>query len=117
MGIVIVGFMFFINILMEYLIGMNGFLYKNGVIIIVWEVILVLVLVVVVMYFMFCYFKMGLIIILEFLEKWFDGLIRILIVLFLIIFFVFILFFIVFYIGVINIESIFEIFDFLNVLK
>ena len=84
-GIVIAGSMLLTNISTEHLIGMNGSSYKNGAIIIAWEVTSALALVAAAMYFIPRYLKMGLTTIPEFLEKRFDGLTRTLIALLLII--------------------------------
>lgn len=116
-GVVIAGSMLLTNISTEHLIGMNGSSYKNGAIIIAWEVTSALALVAAAMYFIPRYLKMGLTTIPEFLEKRFDGLTRTLIALLLIISFVTTLLPIVLYTGAINIESIFEISDLLNVSK
>lgn len=116
-GIVIAGPMLLTNISTEHLIGMNGSSYKNGAIIIAWEVTSALALVAAAMYFVPRYLKMGLTTIPEFLEKRFDGLTRTLIALLLIISFVTTLLPIVLYTGAINIESIFEISNLLNVSK
>lgn len=116
-GIVIAGSMLLTNISTEHLIGMNGSSYKNGAIIIAWEVTSALALVAAAMYFVPRYLKMGLTTIPEFLEKRFDGLTRTMIALLLIISFVTTLLPIVLYTGAINIESIFEISNLLNVSK
>lgn len=116
-GIVIAGSMLLTNISTEHLIGMNGSSYKNGAIIIAWEVTSALALVAAAMYFVPRYLKMGLTTIPEFLEKRFDGLTRTLIALLLIISFVTTLLPIVLYTGAINIESIFEISNLLHVSK
>lgn len=114
-GVVIAGSMLLTNISTEHLIGMNGSAYKNGAIIIAWEVTSALALVAAALYFVPRYLKMGLTTIPEFLEKRFDGLTRTLIALLLIISFVTTLLPIVLYTGAINIESIFEISDLLNI--
>jgi len=101
-GFVIAGSMLLTNISTEHLIGMNGSAYRNGGIIIAWEVTSALALVVAAMYFVPRYLKMGLTTIPEFLERRFDGLTRTLIA-------------IVLYTGAINIESIFEISNLLNI--
>lgn len=116
-GIVIAGSMLLTNISTEHLIGMNGSSYKNGAIIIAWEVTSALALVAAAIYFVPRYLKMGLTTIPEFLEKRFDGLTRTLIALLLIVSFVTTLLPIVLYTGAINIESIFEISEVLNVSK
>ena len=108
-GVVIAGSMLLTNISTEHLIGMNGSAYRNGAIIIAWEVTSALALIAAALYFVPRYLKMGLTTIPEFLEKRFDGLTRTLIALLLIISFVSTLLPIVLYTGAINIESIFEI--------
>ena len=84
-GIVIAGSMLLTNISTEHLVGMNGSAYKNGAIIIAWEVTSALALVVAALYFVPRYLKMGLTTIPEFLEMRFDSLTRTLIALLLII--------------------------------
>ncbi|MEZ5039468.1 MAG: solute:sodium symporter family transporter [Saprospiraceae bacterium] len=116
-GIVIAGSMLLTNISTEHLIGLNGSSYKNGAIIIAWEVTSALALVAAAMYFVPRYLKMGLTTIPEFLEKRFDGLTRTLLALLLIISFVSTLLPIVLYTGAINIESIFNISEVLQVSK
>ena len=114
-GIVIAGSMLLTNISTEHLIGMNGSAYKNGAIIIAWEVTSALALVVAALYFVPRYLAMGLTTIPEFLEKRFDGLTRTIIALLLIISFVSTLLPIVLYTGALNIESIFDISQLLNI--
>ncbi|MCB0568499.1 MAG: solute:sodium symporter family transporter [Phaeodactylibacter sp.] len=116
-GVVIAGSMLLTNISTEHLVGMNGSAYKNGAIIIAWEVTSALALVAAAVYFAPRYLKMGLATIPEFLEKRFDGLTRTLIALLLIISFVATLLPIVLYTGAINIESIFEVSSTLQVSK
>jgi len=116
-GIVIAGSLLLTNISTEHLIGMNGSAYRNGAIIITWEVTSALALVIGAIYFVPKYLKMGLTTIPEFLELRFDGLTRTLIALLLIISFVATLLPIVLYTGALNIESLFEISDLLNVNK
>ena len=114
-GIVIAGSLLLTNISTEHLVGMNGSAYKNGAIIVAWEVTSALALVIGALYFAPKYLKMGLTTIPEFLEKRFDGLTRTLVALLLIISFVATLLPIVLYTGALNIEAIFEISDLLNV--
>ena len=83
-GIVIAGSMLLTNISTEHLIGMNGSSYKNGFIIIAWEVTSALALVIAAIYFVPRYLKMGLTTIPEFLEKRFDKTTRVLVAFFLI---------------------------------
>ena len=87
-GIVIAASMLMTNISTEHLIGMNGSSYKNGFIIIAWEVTSALALVVAALYFIPKYLRMGLTTIPEYLEKRFDGVTRSLIALFLVVSFV-----------------------------
>jgi len=116
-GVVIAGSMLLTNISTEHLIGMNGSAYKNGAIIIAWEVTSALALVAAAIYFVPRYLKMGLTTIPEFLEKRFDGLTRTLVAFLLIVSFVSTLLPIVLYTGALNIESIFEISNLLNITK
>ena len=116
-GVVIAGSMLLTNISTEHLIGMNGSSYKNGFIIIAWEVTASLALIIAALYFVPRYIKMGLTTIPEFLEKRFDKATRILVAFFLIISFVVTLLPIVLYTGAINLESIFNISEVLNVTK
>lgn len=114
-GVVIAGSMLLTNISTEHLIGMNGSSYKNGAIIIAWEVTSSLAIIVTALYFAPRYLKMGLTTIPEFLEKRFDGVTRTLLALLLIISFVTTLLPIVLYTGALNVESLFEISSLLNI--
>jgi SSS family solute:Na+ symporter len=114
-GIIIAGSLLLTNISTEHLVGMNGSAYRNGAIIVAWEVTSALALVVGALYFAPRYLKMGLTTIPEFLEKRYDGLTRTLVALLLIISFVATLLPIVLYTGALNIEAIFEISDLLHV--
>lgn len=116
-GVVIAGSMLLTNISTEHLIGMNGSSYKNGFIIIGWEVTSALALVVAAVYFVPKYLRMGLTTIPEYLEKRFDGTTRSLVALILVISFVVTLLPIVLYTGAINFESIFNISEVLGVSK
>ena len=116
-GVVIAGSMLLTNISTEHLIGMNGLSYKNGFIIIGWEVTSALALVVTAVYFIPKYLRMGLTTIPEYLEKRYDGTTRSLIALFLVVSFVVTLLPIVLYTGAINLESIFNISEVLEVSK
>lgn len=116
-GIVIAGSMLLTNISTEHLVGMNGSSYKNGFVIIAWEVTSALALVVAALYFIPRYLKMGLTTIPQYLEYRFDHVTRTLVALFLIISFVVTLLPIVLYTGAINIESIFEISDLFGITK
>ena len=84
-GIVIAASMLMTNISTEHLIGMNGSSYKNGFIIIAWEVTSAIALVVAAVYFIPKYLRMGLTTIPEYLEKRFDGVTRSLIALLLVV--------------------------------
>ncbi len=116
-GVVIAGSMLLTNISTEHLIGMNGSSYKNGFIIIAWEVTSALALVAAAIYFVPKYLKMGLTTIPEYLEKRFDTTTRTLVALFLMISFIVTLIPIVLYTGAINIESIFNISEVLDLPK
>ena len=114
-GIIIAGSLLLTNISTEHLVGLNGSSYKNGAIIVAWEVTSALALVLAALYFAPKYLKMGLTTIPEYLEKRFDGLTRTMVALLLIISFVATLLPIVLYTGALNIEAIFEISELLNV--
>lgn len=114
-GVVIAGSLLLTNISTEHLVGMNGSAYRNGAIIIAWEVTSALALVIAALYFAPRYLKMGLTTIPEFLEKRFDGLTRTLVALLLILSFVLTLLPIVLYTGALNIEAIFDISELLDV--
>ena len=116
-GVVIAGSMLLTNISTEHLIGMNGLAYKNGFLIIAWEVTSALALIVAAVYFIPTYLKMGLTTIPEYLEKRFDGTTRTLVALFLMVSFVVTLLPIVLYTGAINLESIFNVSEALAVSK
>lgn len=116
-GVVIAGSMLLTNISSEHLIGMNGSSYKNGFIVIGWEVTSALALVVAAIYFVPKYLRMGLTTIPEYLENRFDGTTRSLVALILVISFVVTLLPIVLYTGAINFESIFNISEVLGVSK
>ena len=116
-GIVIAGSMLLTNISTEHLIGMNGSSYKNGFIIIAWEVTSAIALVAAAIYFVPKYLRMGLTTIPEYLEKRFDSATRTMVALFLMISFIVTLVPIVLYTGAINIESIFNLSEVLNVSK
>lgn len=107
-GVVIAGSMLLTNISTEHLVGMNGSAYKNGAIIIAWEVTSALALIVGALYFVPRYLKMGLTTIPQYLEMRFDGMTRTLVAFLLIVSFVATLLPIVLYTGALNIESIFD---------
>ena len=114
-GVVIAGSMLLTNISTEHLIGMNGSAYKNGAIIIAWEVTSAIALVIGVIYFIPKYLKMGLTTIPELLERRFDALTRTMVSFLVILSLVATLLPIVLYTGAINIENIFDISDLLGV--
>lgn len=116
-GVVIAGSMLLTNISTEHLIGMNGSSYKNGFIIIAWEVTSALALVVAAWYFIPTYLKMGLTTIPQYLENRFDATTRTLVALFLLVSFVVTLLPIVLFTGALNLESIFNVSELLQVSK
>ncbi|MBD0832195.1 solute:sodium symporter family transporter [Aestuariibaculum sediminum] len=107
-GPIIAGSMILTNISTEHLIGMNGNSYKNGIIVIAWEVTSAIALVIAAIYFIPKFIRMGLTTIPEFLEKRFDGAIRTIVAFLLMSSFVVTLLPIVLYSGAINIESVFD---------
>ena len=114
-GIVIAGSMLLTNISTEHLIGMNGSSYKNGFIIIAWEVTSALALVAAAIYFVPKYLKMGLTTIPQYLEQRFDRNTRTLVAFFLMVSFIVTILPIVLYTGAINLESIFNISEILGI--
>lgn len=116
-GIVIAGSMLLTNISTEHLIGMNGSSYKNGFVIIAWEVTSAIALIFAALYFVPKYLRMGLSTIPQYLESRYDPLTRTLVALFLMVSFVVTLLPIVLYTGGINLESIFNISEVLGVTK
>ena len=114
-GVVIAGSMLLTNISTEHLIGLNGSSYKNGFIIIAWEVTSALALIVAALYFVPTYLKMGLTTIPQYLEERFDSTTRTLVAFFLMVSFVVTLLPIVLFTGAINLESIFNVSDVLQV--
>ena len=116
-GVVIAGSMLLTNISTEHLIGMNGSSYKNGFVVIGWEVTSALALILAAVYFIPKYLKMGLTTIPQYLENRFDGVLRSYVAFFLMISFIVTLLPIVLYTGAINLESIFNISELLQVTK
>jgi len=116
-GIVIAGSMLLTNISTEHLIGLNGSSYKNGFIIIAWEVTSALALIVAAIYFIPTYLKMGLTTIPQYLESRFDSATRTLVAFFLMVSFVVTLLPIVLFTGAINLESIFNVSEVLEISK
>ena len=116
-GVVIAGSMLLTNLSTEHLVGLNGSSYKNGMIVIAWEVTSALALVFAALFFVPKYLSMGLTTIPEYLEKRFNNSTRTIVALFLMISFVLTLLPIVLYTGAINLESIFDISKLLNISK
>ena len=116
-GVVIAGSMLLTNLSTEHLVGLNGSSYKNGMIVIAWEVTSALALVFAALFFIPKYLSMGLTTIPEYLEKRFNNSTRTIVALFLMISFILTLLPIVLYTGAINLESIFDISKLLNTSK
>lgn len=116
-GPIIAGSMILTNISTEHLIGMNGSSYKNGIIVIAWEVTSAIALVIAAVFFLPRFIRMGLTTIPEFLEKRFDGFTRSIVAMLLMLSFVITLLPIVLYSGAINIESVFEFSELFQVSK
>ena len=116
-GIMIAGSMLLTNISTEHLVGMNGSSYKNGFIIIAWEVTSALALIAAAIYFVPKYLKMGLTTIPQYLENRFDKATRTIVALFLVVSFVVTLLPIVLYTGALNLESLFNISEVLGISK
>ena len=116
-GIMIAGSLLLTNISTEHLVGMNGSSYKNGFVIIAWEVTSAIALIVAAVYFVPKYLNMGLTTIPQYLENRFDSGTRSLVAMFLIVSFVVTLLPIVLYTGAINIESLFNISEVLHLKK
>lgn len=116
-GVVIAGSMIMTNISTEHLIGMNGSAYKNGMIIIAWEVTSAIALVIAALYFLPTYLKMGLTTIPEYIQNRYDSTTKTIVALLLMVSFVVTLLPIVLYTGAINLESIFNVSEVLNVSK
>jgi SSS family solute:Na+ symporter len=108
-GGVIAGSMLLTNISTEHLIGMNGSAYKNGMIIIAWEVTSAIALVIAALYFLPIYLRMGLATIPQYLAVRYDDTTKTIVSLLLMLSFVFTLLPIVLYTGAINLESIFNV--------
>jgi SSS family solute:Na+ symporter len=116
-GIMIAGSLLLTNISTEHLVGMNGSSYKNGFVIIAWEVTSAIALVIAAVYFVPKYLNMGLTTIPQYLEERFDSATRSIVAMFLIVSFVVTLLPIVLYTGAINLESLFNISDVLEIKK
>ncbi|KDN55804.1 solute:sodium symporter family transporter [Flavobacterium seoulense] len=105
---VIAGSMLLTNISTEHLIGMNGSAYKNGIIVIAWEVTSAIALVIAAIFIIPRFLKLKLTTIPEFLEKRFDSSVRSVVAVLLVCSYIFTLLPIVLYAGAINVESIFD---------
>jgi len=108
-AVVIAGSMMLTNISTEHLIGMNGSAYKNGLIIISWEVTATMGLILGALFLVPRYLRMGLTTIPKYLELRFDRGTRTFVACLLILSFVLTLLPIVLYTGAINFESIFDV--------
>jgi SSS family solute:Na+ symporter len=108
-AIVIAASMLLTNISTEHLVGMNGSSYKNGLVIITWEIYATMGLILGAIYFVPRYLKMGLTTIPKFLELRFDQATRTIVAILLIMSFVVTLLPFVLYTGAINLESIFDV--------
>lgn len=116
-GGIIAGSMILTNISTEHLIGMNGSAYKNGMIIIAWEVTSAIALVIAALWFLPIYLRLGLATIPQYLEIRYDATTKTIVSLLLMLSFVVTLLPIVLYTGAINLESIFNISEVFEVSK
>lgn len=105
------------NISTEHLIGMNGSAYKNGFIVMAWEVTSAIALVIGAIYFIPRYLKMGLTTIPQYLELRFDQSTHTIVNLLLIVSFVITLLPVVLYTGALNLETLFDISEMFNITK
>jgi len=116
-GVMIAGSLILTNISTEHLVGMNGSSYKNGFVIIAWEVTSAIALIIAAVYFVPRYLNMGLTTIPQYLESRFDSATRSIVAMFLIVSFVVTLLPIVLYTGAINLESLFNVSEVLEIKK
>ncbi len=105
------------NISTEHLIGMNGSSYKNGFIVMAWEVTSAIALVVGSLYFVPRYLKMGLTTIPQYLELRFDKTTHTIVNLLLVVSFLVTLLPVVLYTGALNMETLFDVSDKLHISK
>ncbi len=105
------------NISTEHLVGMNGSAYKNGFIVMGWEVTSALALVIGAVYFIPRYLKMGLTTIPQYLELRFDKSTHTIVNLLLILSFVVTLLPVVLYTGALNFETLFDIAETFHITK
>jgi SSS family solute:Na+ symporter len=97
------------NISTEHLVGMNGSAYKNGFIVMAWEVTSAIALVIGALYFIPRYLKMGLTTIPQYLELRYDKTTHTIVNLLLIVSFVVTLLPVVLYTGALNMETLFDV--------
>lgn len=116
-GIIIAGSLIMTNISTEHLVGMNGSAYRNGALVITWEVTSAIALVCAALFFAPRYLKLGLTTLPELLEKRFDTKLRSYVDIMLIISFTMTLLPVVLYTGAINIEHLFDLSNMLGVEK
>ena len=105
------------NISTEHLVGMNGSSYKNGFVVMAWEVTSAIALVIGALYFVPRYLKMGLTTIPQYLELRFDKTTHTIVNLLLLVSFVVTLLPIVLYTGALNMETLFDVSDKLHISK
>ncbi|MBZ5858038.1 solute:sodium symporter family transporter [Flavihumibacter profundi] len=105
------------NISTEQLVGMNGSSYKNGFIVMAWEVTSAIALVIGAVYFIPRYLKMGLTTIPQYLELRFDKSTHTIVNLLLIVSFVVTLLPVVLYTGALNFETLFDISKMFNITR
>jgi SSS family solute:Na+ symporter len=105
------------NISTEHLVGMNGSSYKNGFIVMAWEVTSAIALVIGALYFIPRYLKMGLTTIPQYLELRFDKTTHTIVNLLLLVSFVVTLLPIVLYTGALNMETLFDVSEKLQISK
>lgn len=97
------------NISTEHLVGMNGSSYKNGFIVMAWEVTSAIALVIGALYFIPRYLKMGLTTIPQYLELRYDKTTHTIVNLLLIVSFLVTLLPVVLYTGALNMETLFDV--------
>ena len=105
------------NISTEQIIGMNGAAYKNGFIVMAWEVTSAIALVIGALYFIPRYLKMGITTIPQYLELRFDKTTHTLVNLLLIVSFIVTLLPVVLYTGALNMETLFDVSANMNIPK
>lgn len=105
------------NISTEHLVGMNGSSYKNGFVVMAWEVTSAVALVIGALYFIPRYLKMGLTTIPQYLELRFDRSTHTIVNLLLLVSFVVTLLPVVLYTGALNMETLFDVSEKLNITK